>query len=159
MQTTEITVTVHKRVQVESGQARRRTSLRRWIARLNGWTVVWYVLLTVAGILLYKAGADYAMRERKYSAVGGEVLTLALPVLYYAASTIIGDIVRELGKTVMGCRKKKKPSAKRPPADAVAWCVLHRRLMNNVYIRRRGCVMRQCKHPNWLGEDQPGKTE
>ena len=86
------------RERAESGQARRRTSLRRRIARLNGWPVAWYALLTVAGILLYKAGADYAMRERGYSAVGGEVLALALPVLYYAASTIIGDIVRDLWK-------------------------------------------------------------
>lgn len=97
METNEIilTVTVHRRERDKSGQARRRTSLRRWIARLNGWTVAWYALLTVAGILLYKAGAAYAMWERWYSAVGGEILALALPVMYYAASTIIGDIVRD----------------------------------------------------------------
>lgn len=72
METNEIilTVTVHRHERAESRQARRRTSLRRWIARLNGWTVAWYALLTVAGILLYKAGAAYAMRERGYSAIG-----------------------------------------------------------------------------------------
>lgn len=43
---------------------------------------------------------------------------------------------------------KKKRS--KPPANATAWCALHERLMNDVYIRRRGCVMRRCKHLKWL---------
>lgn len=38
----------------------------------------------------------------------------------------------------------------RHPANATAWCTLHQRLMNDVYIRRRGCVMRRCKHLCWL---------
>lgn len=95
MQTTEITVTVHKSVQVESGQARRRTSLRRRLARLNPWTVAWYVLLTVAGVLLYKAGAAYALRERGYYAVGGEALALLLPAFYYTAAATIRDIAKD----------------------------------------------------------------
>ena len=95
MQTTEIVVTVHKRVQVESGQARRRVGLRRWIARLNPWTVAWYALLTVAGVLLYKAGAAYALQERGYYAVGGEALALLLPVFYYTAATTIRDIIKD----------------------------------------------------------------
>ena len=45
------------------------------------------------------------------------------------------------------------------PVNAVAWCGLHRRLMNTVYIRRRGCVRRGCKHLNWLGAGQPEKKE
>lgn len=51
---------------------------------------------------------------------------------------------------------KKKRS--KPPANATAWCALHERLMNDVYIRRRGCVMRRCKHLNWLdaGTGPPG---
>ena len=91
-----LTVTVHRHERAESGQARRRTSLRRWIARLNGWAVAWYALLTVAGILLYKAGADYAMRERGYFAIGGEAVALLLPAFYYEAAKTIGDIVRDL---------------------------------------------------------------
>lgn len=43
---------------------------------------------------------------------------------------------------------KKKRGKK--PANATAWCALHERLMNDVYIRRRGCVMRRCKHLKWL---------
>lgn len=48
---------------------------------------------------------------------------------------------------------KKKRS--KPPANATAWCRLHERLMNDVYIRRRGCAMRMCKHLVWLKEDGP----
>ena len=75
METREIvvTATIHRRERAERELARRRTSLRKWIVRLNGWTVAWYALLTVTGILLYKAGAAYAMRERGYFAIGGEV--------------------------------------------------------------------------------------
>lgn len=52
---------------------------------------------------------------------------------------------------------KKKRGKK--PANATAWCALHERLMNDVYIRRRGCVMRRCKHLCWLdaGTGPPGK--
>lgn len=85
--------TVEKVKYIKIGQAqRRRVSLRKWIARLNGWTVAWYVFLTVAGLLLYKLGAACAMRERGYSAVGGEALALLLPVLYYAAAAVARDI-------------------------------------------------------------------
>lgn len=98
METTEIivTVTIHKSERAKGGQAVRREGFRWWIARLNGWTVAWYALLTVAGILLYKAGAAYAMRERGYFAIGGEALALLLPAFYYAAAKTIGDIVRDL---------------------------------------------------------------
>lgn len=84
MEKVEIVPAVHSEKQPEKGQARRR---------VNGWTVTWYVFLTVTGILLYKVGAAYALRERGYYAVGGEALALLLPVLYYAAAKIIRDIV------------------------------------------------------------------
>ena len=48
-------------------------------------------------------------------------------------------------------RKKKK----KPPKNPTAWCALHHRLMNDLYISRRGCVMRRCKHLNWMDE-KPG---
>ena len=87
-----------KYIKIEVGQAKKRrwVSLRTWLARLNVWTVAWYAFLTVAGVLLYKAGAVYAMRERGYFAVGGEALALLLPVLYYCAAAIIRDIVRDM---------------------------------------------------------------
>lgn len=98
METTEIvvTVTIHKRERVQSGQALQRVSFCGWIARLNTWTVAWYALLTLAGVLLFKAGAAYALRERGYYAVGGEALALFLPVFYYAAATTVRDIVRDV---------------------------------------------------------------
>lgn len=83
---------------IKIGQApkRRRVGLRTFLARLNTWTVAWYALLTVAGVLLFKAGAAYALRERGYYAVGGEALALLLPVFYYAAATTVRDIVRDM---------------------------------------------------------------
>ena len=53
-----------KYIKVGQAPKRRRVSLRTWLARLNGWTVAWYAFLTVAGALLYKLGAAYALRER-----------------------------------------------------------------------------------------------
>lgn len=62
-------------------------------------------------------------------------------------------------KAEMSRRKRKQPE-KKPPVNATAWCLLHERMMNDVYIRRRGCVMRRCKHLNWLETSQKkgGKT-
>ncbi len=91
MQTTEAAETVQ---QAESGQAGRWAGLRKRLARLNVWTVAWYVFLTLAGVALYKVGAACALRERGYYAVGGEALALLLPVLYYAAAATIRDIAR-----------------------------------------------------------------
>lgn len=87
-----------KYIKIRAGQAqkRRRVCLRTWLARLNGWTVAWYAFLTVAGVLLYKLGAAYALRERGYYAVGGEALALLLPVFYYCAAATIRDIVRDV---------------------------------------------------------------
>ena len=86
-----------KYIKIRAGQApkRRRVSLRTWLARLNVWTVAWYVFLVVAGVLLYKLGAAYALRERGYYAVGGEALALLLPVLYYCAAVMVRNIVRD----------------------------------------------------------------
>lgn len=88
---------VEKVKYIKVGQApkRRRVSLRTWLARLNGWTVAWYAFLTLAGVLLYKAGAAYALRERGYFAVGGEALALLLPALYYCAAATIRDIIKD----------------------------------------------------------------
>ena len=84
---------------IKIGQAKKRrwVSLRMWLAQLNGWAVAWYVFLTAAGVLLYKLGATYAMRERGYFAVGGEGLAILLPVFYYCAAATIRDIVLDWG--------------------------------------------------------------
>lgn len=85
---------------IKIGQAKKRrwVSLRMWLAQLNGWAVAWYVFLTAAGVLLYKLGAAYAMREREYFAVVGEVLALLLPVLYYVAKAMVRDIIKDGGE-------------------------------------------------------------
>ena len=84
-----------KYIKVGQAPKRRRVRLQTWLARLNGWTVAWYAFLTVAGVLLYKAGAAYALRERGYFAVGGEALALLLPVVYYCAATTVRDIIKD----------------------------------------------------------------
>lgn len=58
--------------------------------------VVKYVTLTVCGILLYLLVAKYALTQRGYFAMGGEVFFLLLPVLYYIAATMIRDIIRDI---------------------------------------------------------------
>ena len=78
------------------GQApKRRANPRTWPAWLTARTAARYVILTVAGVLLYKLGAAYAMRERGYYAVGGEALFLLLPVIYYCAAATIRDIIED----------------------------------------------------------------
>lgn len=54
---------------------------RRSAARLI-LTVAKYATLTLAGIILFRAGAAYALTVRGYSAVGGEAFALFLPVFY-----------------------------------------------------------------------------
>lgn len=82
-----------------AGQARpRRRSKKhtRRRVRLNGWTVAKYAALTVAGVLLFRAGAAYALTERGYKAIGGEVFALFLPVFYYTISATVRDYIKEI---------------------------------------------------------------
>lgn len=71
-----------------AGQARR--SAARLIL-----TVAKYTGLTLAGIILFRAGAAYALTERGYSAVGGEAVALLLPVLWYLISQIVRDFIKD----------------------------------------------------------------
>lgn len=84
-----------KYIKVGQAPKRQRVRLRVWLLRMNWRTVAWYVFLTVAGVLLYKLGAAYAMRERGYFAVGGEALALLLPVVYYCAAATVRDIIED----------------------------------------------------------------
>ena len=58
--------------------------------------VVKYILLTGGGGLLYILAAKYALAERGYFAVGGEVFFLLLPVLYYVTAMVIRDYLRDI---------------------------------------------------------------
>lgn len=71
-----------------AGQARR--SAARLIL-----TVAKYAALTLAGIILFRAGAAYALTERGYSAVGGEAVALLLPVLWYLISQTVRDLTKD----------------------------------------------------------------
>ena len=80
-----------------AGQARTRgrTSRRAKVSRA---TIALYASLTVAGIMLFRAGAAVAYAERGYNAVGGEVFALFLPAFYYIISQAVGDIVADMKK-------------------------------------------------------------
>ena len=66
-------------------------------ARRAFWlNVAKYAALTVAGILLFRAGAAYALAERGYKAIGGEVFALFLPVFFYIASVTVRDWFRDI---------------------------------------------------------------
>ena len=67
---------------------------RRSAARLI-LTVAKYAALTLAGIVLFRAGAAYALTERGYSAVGGEAFALFLPVFYALLSGVGRGYVKD----------------------------------------------------------------
>ena len=71
-----------------AGQARR--SAARLIRAITK-----YAALTLAGIILFRAGAAYALTERGYAAVGGEVVALLLPVLYPLISAAFRDFTTD----------------------------------------------------------------
>lgn len=83
-------------ITVGAGQARPRRRRTRRRFRVNLWTVAKYAALTVAGILLFRAGAAYASGCRGYAAVGGEIFALFLPAIYYAVSTTVRDVIEDL---------------------------------------------------------------
>ena len=87
-------------ITVGAGQARPRRRVRKSgqrKARRAFWlNVAKYTALTVAGILLFRAGADYALAERGYKAIGGEVFALFLPVLFYVFTTTIREWFKDI---------------------------------------------------------------
>lgn len=70
-----------------------RRRVRR--VRVNVWTIAKYAALTLAGIVLFRAGAVYGLKERGYSAVGGEAFALLLPVFWYAAEKTVRDFIAD----------------------------------------------------------------
>ena len=87
-------------ITIGAGQARPRRrgrKSRQRKARRAFWlNVAKYAALTVAGILLFRAGAAYALAERGYKAIGGEVFALFLPVFYYTISATARDYIKEI---------------------------------------------------------------
>ena len=71
-----------------AGQARRSAArLIRTIAK--------YAALTLAGIILFRAGAAYGLKERGYSAAGGEAFALFLPAFYALLSGVGRGYVKD----------------------------------------------------------------
>lgn len=71
-----------------AGQARRSAArLILSVAKYSG--------LTLAGIILFRAGAAYGLKERGYSATGGEAFALLLPVLYPLISAVVRDYIED----------------------------------------------------------------
>ena len=71
-----------------AGQARRSAArLILSVAKYSG--------LTLAGIILFRAGAAYALTVRGYSAVGGEAFALFLPVFYALLSGVGRGYVKD----------------------------------------------------------------
>lgn len=87
-------------ITVGAGQARPRRRARKSRqrkARRAFWlNVAKYAALTVAGILLFRVGAAYALAERGYKAIGGEVFALFLPIFFYIASVTVWDWFRDI---------------------------------------------------------------
>lgn len=81
------TITIH------SERKRPRRRARR--VRVNVWTVVKYAALTLAGIILFRAGAAYGLKERGYSAVGGEAFALLLPVFWYTMEKTVRGYIED----------------------------------------------------------------
>ncbi len=59
-------------------------------------TMLKYVMLTLVSLVLYGFAAEYALRERGYSAVGGEVIILFLPLFYYLVSKFVKEFIEEV---------------------------------------------------------------
>ncbi len=79
-----------------AGQARRkRQRAFPWYERAEVWVVVKYAVLTLAGILIFRAGQARALIERGYDAVGGEAFALFLPVGYYLISRAVRDGIED----------------------------------------------------------------
>lgn len=57
-----------------------------------------YAALTVAGVLLFRAGQARALAERGYEALGGEVFALLLPVFYWMVTRVIRDTLDVRGE-------------------------------------------------------------
>lgn len=70
----------------------------RWKRIVRWTTLIKYGLLTLAGIWLYRCGAEYAFQQRGYFAVGGEVFALLLPFFYWTISCVVREMIRDIGR-------------------------------------------------------------
>ncbi|NMA65335.1 MAG: hypothetical protein GX957_03725 [Clostridiaceae bacterium] len=57
-----------------------------------------YIMLFIAGILLYSISADVAYIQRGYKSIGGEALILLLPLGWYLAEAMIKGNLKRMRK-------------------------------------------------------------
>lgn len=75
---------------------RRSKKHTRRRVRLNGWTVAKYAADRGRGPAVSSGCLAYALTERGYKAIGGEVFALFLPVFYYTISATVRDYIKEI---------------------------------------------------------------
>ena len=83
---------IERREQVNIYRKRRGDQAAR---RFRAACVVKYLALTIAGILLFRAGQAIALIERGYAALGGEGFALFLPVFSFLISRTVQDIIKD----------------------------------------------------------------
>ena len=54
-----------------------------------------YAVLTLAGIMLFRAGQARGLIDRGYAAVGGEEFALFLPAYYFIISKLARDVIAD----------------------------------------------------------------
>lgn len=79
----------------ESVRPRRKRQGFPWYQRDGVWIIAKYAALTLAGILLFRAGQARALIDRGYEALGGEVFALFLPAFYYLISRTVRDTIED----------------------------------------------------------------
>ena len=78
-----------------AGQARRKRQGVYLRERVRLAVIAKYAALTIAGIMLFRAGQARALTERGCAAVGGEGFTLLLPAFYFLISRAVRDLIED----------------------------------------------------------------
>lgn len=78
-----------------AGQTRRKRQGVHLRERVRLAVIAKYAALTLAGIILFRAGQARALTERGYAAVGGEGFALLLPAFYYLISRAVRDMIED----------------------------------------------------------------
>lgn len=61
-------------------------------------SILKYIIITFAGIVLYTWAAEYAYAERGYAAYGGEYLLLLLPAFWWICEKTVKDTKKDKRK-------------------------------------------------------------
>lgn len=59
-----------------------------------------YILITIAGVILYLLGAEAAYIQRGYIAYGGECFLLLLPLWWYLVETMVIEAVNDIKQNI-----------------------------------------------------------